>query len=351
MDEAGGRRPLAPALGRFSLVMAAGVISSALARVGQPEASLAFLAVAALSWVELVVGEAWRLRADPRSYLRALASPRPAVGAFTFGVASAVLGDRVWGLGVAAPAIALTAAGALWGTAWSGVAARLWWGWRRLGDWVGAAGALWLLFPVGLLGGSVGLWTTLKQLPAGGSALGALALALEVLGAVAYLSLVPLLIERLRRRPPLTEVGPSYWIVAGAAALTALCLSDEAGAPFRVALLTPASLQHASAAMLALAGALAPLPLGVTAMRWRRRRELVGAPREYWAAVFPIAVAALACLAVSGGKGGLATVGELVTLAAVIAFLADLTRVVSRLVLPAATEGPPGLPGAPGQPQ
>lgn len=336
--------------------MAAGVISLALAKAGQGAASAAFLAVAALTYLELLVREGAQLVRSPSGYWRGLAEPRPTLGAFAFTISSSVIGARLAGLGAVGPAAALTGVGACAGVGWAVVTTRRWGGWRRRPLWLGEAGGTWLLWPVGVLGAGAGLSSLEVAAHIHAPILGALGLALWAAGVLLYLPLAAALVWRLVHRPKLAEVGPSYWILSGAASLGGLSAALASADPSVATLWRGAAsdLAPAGAGLLALAAAVLPLPVAVTATRIRHRQHLLGAPKEYWAAVFPIGMGSLTCLTISAGGGWLASLGRLVALLAVAAFLAELARSVWGLLFPisAPPEGQlPSSPEAPTLPQ
>lgn len=326
-----------PALSRFAVVMAAGIISTGLDRAGYQLGSLVFLGVGAAAFAELLASEGWKLARGPASYRRALTEIRTALGLLTFGVGSVVLAARLastslWGVALALLGMGLLVClgGAL---AVGALVAGRW----RSEPWLDLGGGLWMLWPVALEAASVGVSAIATASRVSYAWLSALSLGFWGLGVVLYLPLAAALILRLRRRPPLASVGPSYWIVMGAAALAALgarlLVTDRGtavlfgGGQF--------ALVRVSFALFALATLLVPLPLGVTIARTRNRQGLAGAPKEYWAAVFPCGMYALTSMTLAGGSvGWLGPVGVAAVWVAVAAFVADLTRSVWAVLVP-----------------
>ncbi len=199
--------------------------------------------------------------------------------------------------------------------------------------WLEEGGAFWLLGPVSAVAASGALAALAGHGVAWSSLLISLQLVLLGLGLLAYLMLATRLLWRLRLRPPLRTLGPSYWIVAGVPALAAISFSLAATAargPWPAAV---APLTAAGATMLGLAAALVPLPASLTVQRLRFRRQMAGQALEYWAGVFPLAIIGLACLQVGADRGWLAVVARLALGLAIAALGVDLARAVfSRLV-------------------
>lgn len=325
------------------MVMAAGAISLGLRRVGEPGPALAFLLIAFLSYAEVLVGEVAALISWRRGYWAQLGSWPARLGVFAFSAASTVVAELARGAGWLAAATALTILGAATALGWGAVVV----GARRGVGWLGEGGALWLLGPVSLLAASSGLGTLAIRSSSWGRPLALLQLVLLGLGLAAYLPLAAALLWRLRRRPPLGTLGPSYWIVAGAPALAGLASSLAATAAGGRWPLAAPPLTFASAALLALAAALAALPATLTALRLRRRHSIAGHPPEYWSGVFPLAIISLAGLQM--GPGWLAWVARLVLAVAVAAFLGDLGRAALARLLPgdSPAAGPPHRAGGP----
>ncbi len=325
--------------------MAAGAIALGLRRVGEPGPSLALVIIAVVSYAELLAGELGALLRSPRGYWSALGTWRVRLGVFAFSAATSVLAEIAGAAGWRGVSLPLTVTGALTAVLWgAGVWARRWGG-----GWLAEGGALWLLGPVSALAASAALAALAGHGVDWSRPLSALQLALLGFGLLAYLILATGLLWRLRLKPPLWTLGPSYWIVAGVPALAAISCSLAAAASRGVWPGAVAPLTTGGAALLGLAAALVPLPATLTAQRVRLRRQLAGHPPEYWSGVFPLAVIGLACLQVGADRGWLAVVARLALGLATAALIADLSRAVLSRLLPSGPQpsgqraGPDGI--------
>jgi hypothetical protein len=314
--------------------MAAGAIALGLRRVGEGGPALALVIIAVVSYAEVLTGELVALLRSPRGYWSALGPWRVRLGVFAFSAATTVLAELSGAAGWSGVSPRLAVIGALTALVWgAGVWAR-----PRSGRWLDEGGALWLLGPVSVLAASGALASLAGHGVAWSRPLSALQLALIGLGLLAYLILAAGLLWRLRLRPPLWTLGPSYWIVAGAPALAAIACSLAAAADRGVWPPAVAPLTTGGAALLGLAGALLPLPATLTFQRVRQRRQLAGHPPEYWSGVFPLAIIGLACLQVGADRGWLALVARLALAVATAALVADLTRAVLSRLLPSESQ-------------
>jgi len=319
--------------------MGTGVISLALEVDRYQLLSLVFLALAAAGYLELLLAEGWLLWRGPRAYARGVSPVRPALGLFAFAAGTEVLASRFtilgWSwLGVGLFCIGGVAAVSLAYLVPALVAIR-----RIETKPIDRAGGLWLLWPVALFAVAVGASVVSRYAHFEPLAMAVLAPALWSLGLALYLPLVVMLVGRLLwAGVPLREVGPSYWITMGAAALAALTASLIATDPSTRTQL-PAFLPIARAAgpgLWFLATALLPMVLGVTVARTLQRDRLDGVPKELWVAVFPAAVYAMASLSLGGGGSypWLLAAGRVAVWAAVAVWFIDLGRGVLLRLLP-----------------
>ncbi len=310
--------------------MAAGAITLGLRQVGEPGPALALLIIAVVSYAEVVGGELTALLGAPRGYWSALEPWRARLGVFAFSAATTVLAELAAEAGWGGVSLPLTVIGAVTAVLWgAGVWVR-----RRRDGWLEEGGALWLLGPVSGLAASSALAALAGHGVVWSRFLAVLQLALLGVGLLAYLMLAAGLLWRLRLRPPWGTLGPSYWIVAGAPALAAISCSLAATAARGVWPEVVPPLTTGGAALLGLAGALAPLPATLTFQRLRVRRQLAGQPPEYWSGVFPLAIMSLACLQVGADRGWLALIARLALGLAIAALGADLARAVLSRLLP-----------------
>ncbi|HYZ02194.1 MAG TPA: hypothetical protein VFA92_11925, partial [Candidatus Binatia bacterium] len=266
-----------PTLG--TVVMATGIVSTALSLAGFEAVSNALLALTAVFWIALAAGLAAHLAARPREILRRQGTTPAALA----GVAgSAVLADRLVVLGWKPAAVGLILlAAALWLTLLGPV----------LTHWsVPTTGGSFLL-PVSTL--SLGL--ALATLADDGHPLWCLALAALLLapGLIAY----GVVLARFEARQLLVGHG-DHWVAGGALALSALVAAriagglDAAGLPDGV---------PALAALVLLGLALAWLPVLVACeLRAPRTHYHVGR----FATVFPLGMYAVASF-VAGEVNGI----------------------------------------------
>ena len=330
----------APALGRFVFVMGTGVISLSLSAAGIRPLSFVFLGIAVAGYLELVIIEGLVILRRPRSLLASFATLRASLGAFTFAVGTLVLASSFAQLtaiplafallilgGAAAVALAyLVPVNALWRHFPTG----------RLGS----GGGLWLLWPVALDATSVAASSISATGRFAGGALAVLAVGAWTLGIALYLPLLAALLGRLVLRDvPLREIGPSYWVTMGAAALSCLAAAHIGGNPA-----TRTDLDRGLATMAVeaswllwfLATALLPVVLGLSIARTRFRSQLVGSPKELWVPVFPAAMYALATrtLGLTTDVRWLAILGGWAVWLGVAVFIVEVFRAVRMLLLP-----------------
>jgi hypothetical protein len=324
--------------------MAAGAIALGLRRVGEPGLALGLVIIAVVSYAEVLAGELSAVLRSPRGYWSALRPWRVRLGVFAFSAATTVLAELAGAAGWRGFSLPLTVIGALTALLWAiGVWARRW-----SEDWLDQGGAVWLLGPVSAVAASGALATLAGHGVAWSRPLADLQLAMIGVGLLAYLILATELLWRLRLRPPLWTLGPSYWIVAGVPALAAISCSLGAAADRDVWPGVVHPLTVGSVALLGLAGALLPVPASLTARRVRRRRQLAGHPPEYWSGVFPLAIVGVACLQVGADRGWLAVAARLALGLATAALVADLARAVLSRLLPSEPQ-PSGRPARPGR--
>jgi len=319
--------------------MGTGVISLALRADGSQLLSLVFLALAVAGYLELVVAEGWLLARSPGTLGGGLTGIRTTLSWFTFAVGTEVLAARFTVLGWSGLGLWLFCGGGVAAIGWAYLVPTLIMVRRTRPQPLEHAAGLWLLWPVALFSVAVGASLMSRYAHFEPAAMAVLAPALWTVGLVLYLPLCVTLVGRLLLvAVPLRQLGPSYWITMGAAALAALTASLIASDPAtRVQL--PAFLPLAKAAgpgLWFLATALLPMVIGITAVRTLRRQRLQGAPKELWVAVFPAGMYALASftLGTTTGFSWLLPVGRVAIWAAVAVWFIDLGRGVLLRLLP-----------------
>jgi tellurite resistance protein TehA-like permease len=206
-------------------------------------------------------------------------------------------------------------------------------------------GGMWLLWPVALDATSVAASSISRTGRLAPDALAVLAAATWTLGLALYLPLLAALLGRLVLADVrLRELGPSYWVTMGAAALSCLAAADIAANPATTAFVNPALATTAAEAGLGLwflATALLPLVCALSVGRTLRRSQLVGSPKELWLPVFPTGMYALATrtLGLTTHVGWLARLGGFVVWLGVAVFLIEVFRGVMLLLVPIEGEG------------
>jgi tellurite resistance protein TehA-like permease len=293
----------------FALVMATGIVSTAAAHQGFPRTSSALLAVAATSYVVLVVLSLVRLCRWPAEVRADLAAPQQAFGAFAAVAGSAVLGERLDEQHAGTVALALL-----------GVAAV---GWLLLGY---AVPALVVLAPdkpgLAVADGSWLLWVVATQAVSTAAAVvarrgGALdapatvtAVTTWAVGVVLYLVLLTVLLLRLLVVPvPVRQMTTPYWIVMGATAITVLAGSRILGLDRSRPLVRLAAPSVDGLSLLLWAFGTWTIPLLVVFGIWRHvaRRDRPTFTPQLWTLVFPLGMYSVA----TGEFGEVAGIGFL----------------------------------------
>lgn len=222
-----GVRHLFP--GYFALVMATGIVSTALAADGTAGLSATLLIVAIVCYLVLVAGYGWRFASYRAEFLADATSPVLAFTLFTFVAGSDVLGARLAGAGYyLLTEILLVLAGAAWLVLSYGTPLVLI---TRHGDQSALAGinGSWFLWTVGTESLVVSLTSLAGPLPAG---LAALATALWAVGVVLYLILATLVLAGLLHFPVhAARLTPAYWVFMGATAISVLAGAKVLGLP------------------------------------------------------------------------------------------------------------------------
>jgi tellurite resistance protein TehA-like permease len=270
--------------------MATAIVSIACQTAGREWISVVLLWLAVLAFVPLAAIDVARAR-HPRSMLHEAGDPGRGFPALGFVADTCVLGARLITGGSAARVVAAILLGC-GSVVWLVIAVAL--VRTRAGGNVNRARGEWLLAVVAteglaILAGKLG--------SAGyGAWLRALAVALWVLGGVLYVGICIAIARRLARRPLRAgELTPDWWIVMGAAAITAVAAvtvrHDSAPAAYTVGLI-------------ALAFASAGIPVLVAGEVWQARR--IGVPKftpARWTMVFPLGMYSVAAQLVGETAG------------------------------------------------
>ncbi|HEY9241867.1 MAG TPA: tellurite resistance/C4-dicarboxylate transporter family protein [Streptosporangiaceae bacterium] len=213
-----GVRGLFP--GYFALVMATGIVSTALLADGTTGLSVALLILAIICYLVLLTAYGWRITSYRAEFLADATSPVLAFSLFTFVAGSDVLGARLASAGyVAVTEILLVLAGAAWLLLSYGTPLVLI---TRHGDQSALAGINggWFLWAVGTQSIAVSVTSLAAPLPSG---LAVLAVVMWSVGVVLYLILATLVLAGLLHFPVQpARLTPAYWVFMGATAISVL---------------------------------------------------------------------------------------------------------------------------------
>ena len=231
-------RDLPPAA--FAFVMATGIISVGTDTVGPAWLSRALLVVATIGLVALaglLAARLWRYRANVAADARA---PEKTFGFFTVVAGIEVVGLRYDAAGhpMVTAVLAMLAA-ALWLGLTYALPADLLLA-REKDSVIGGVNGTWLLWVVGTQSLAITAAALVKGWPTQAGLLAPAAVGLWGVGLVLYLLLVSLIVLRWLSVPMTpAALGPPYWILMGATAITvragAGLLALPAGLPIRVA--------------------------------------------------------------------------------------------------------------------
>ena len=284
----------------FAFVMATGIISTGASGLGPSWLSLALLAVACAGLAVLGAAFAVRLAAFRPAVVADLRAPERAFGFFTIVAGAGVVGVRLGAAGhpVAAAVLAALAAAA-WLLLTYGLPASLLIA-RQVDSVLGGVDGAWLLWVVGTQSLSVAA-SALAQRPRA-AALAVAAGGLWGIGLVLYLLLVSLILLRWLMVPmTAATLGPPYWILMGATAITVLAgaqILDLARGPAALPLLRATAGFVEGACFTLWAFGTWWMPLLVVLGLWRHvwRRWPLRYDPALWSVVFPLGMYSAATL-------------------------------------------------------
>jgi tellurite resistance protein TehA-like permease len=284
--------------GYFALVMATGIVSTALRDVAQPTASAVLLVIGIACFAVLCCALGWRVVRYGRRVVEDLSAADRAFAFFTIVAASNVLGARLAADGHRVAAIILAGFGLL---VWLGltyiIPVRLVLGPRPQPVLAGVNGT-WFIWVVGTQSLAV-MAATLDQPADGRARFTALAaVLLWSVGVVLYLVVATLVLTRLlllEVRPE--DLTPPYWVTMGATAITVLAAAQILAMP-------PAPAVTATRAVVAGLGVVLwafgtwLIPLLVAFGIWRHvlNRVHLGYLPQLWSIVFPLGMYAVASM-------------------------------------------------------
>jgi tellurite resistance protein TehA-like permease len=284
-----GVRGLFP--GYFALVMATGIVSTAVAGDGAALVSAAMLVIGVVCYVLLAALYAWRFASYRREFLADAGNPRSAFALFTFVAGSNVLGARFAAGGhYQATAVLAALGGAAWLALTYGTPLYLVTSHGARSALAGINGN-WFLWTVGTESIAISLATLSRT---GG--LAALAVLLWAVGVVLYLLIATLVLGGLLHFPVQPAgLTPAYWVFMGATAISVLAGSTLLGLP-RSPLMSAVHPVVAGVSLILWAFGTWLVPLLVGLGVWR---HLIGrVPLRYepglWSMVFPLGMYSVA---------------------------------------------------------
>ena len=290
-------RDLDPAC--FAFVMATGIVSTGAYLLGPGWLSDALLIVAVAGLAVLTVALVWRLFMFRSSVAADLRAPDRVFGFFTITAGLNVLGVRfaVAGHPLVAAVLAVPAAIA-WLLLTYGVPASLLLA-RQRDSVLGGVDGSWLLWVVSTQSLSVVAATLVKSWPSQSSLLAPVAAGMWSIGLVLYLLLVSLIMLRWLMMPvtPAT-LGPPYWILMGATAITVLAGATFLGLPATLPVVraTGGFVEGFSFALWAFGTWWIPLLIIFSLWRHVRRRWPLSYEPALWSVVFPLGMYSVATL-------------------------------------------------------
>src|SRR5215212_10736835 len=286
----------------FLVVMATGILSVGARQQDLSALSSALLVLAIGAYLALAMAQGLRMRADPEAVRAEVRSPSTRFGALALVAATEVIASRLalarrMGVGAAVGACGVVLAAALLPAACASALR------AGPGERVSSATGSWFLSTVALE--SIALAAADVDRTWGSAPVAVVAVALWLVGLVAYLPVAGLLVRRIAtRRPDGPLVSGDHWVAMGAFAIASVAAASVAVA-FRASSLDGiAGGLHGAA--VALWVACCGLALGLIAL------EVVLALRpgaqayrlERWATVFPLGMYSLA-----GSLAGVEAVG------------------------------------------
>ena len=285
--------------GYFAFVMATGIISTGTFLLGPSWLSKGLLVVASIGLVVLSTALAVRLAVFRSSVAADIQAPERVFGFFTIVAGIDVLGVRLGAAGhPLATAILAGLATALWLALTYGVPASLLLT-RERDSVLGGVNGTWLLWVVSTQSLSVAASTLVPVWPLQSGLLAPAAVGLWSVGLVLYLLLASLIMLRwLTVAMTPATLGPPYWILMGATAITVLAgvriLSLPAALPITRA--TAGFVEGFSFALWAFGTWWIPLLIALGLWRHVRRHWPFSYEPTLWSVVFPLGMYSVATL-------------------------------------------------------
>ncbi len=297
--------------GYFAFVMATGIISIGTFLLGPSWLSRVLLAVASIGLVVLSAALATRLAIFRSSVAADIQTPERVFGFFTIVAGIDVLGVRLAAAGhPLATAILAGLAAVVWLALTYGVPASLLLT-RERDSVLGGVNGSWLLWVVGTQSLSVAASAVVPVWPSQSGLLAPAAVGLWSVGLVLYLLLVSIILLRwLTVAMTPDSLGPPYWILMGATAITVLAGARilDLPAALPVTRATAGFVEGFSFALWAFGTWWIPLLIVLGLWRHIRRHWPLTYEPTLWSVVFPLGMYSVATL--SFGKAAHLTFTE-----------------------------------------
>jgi tellurite resistance protein TehA-like permease len=285
--------------GYFADVMATGIISTGTFLLGPSWLSLALLAAALAGLLVLAAALAARLVFFRSNVAADIQAPDRVFGFFTITAGLDVLGVRLALAGhPLATAILAAIAAAVWLILTYGVPASLMI--ARVGDSVlGGVNGSWLLWIVATQSLSIAAAILVPAWPSQSSLLAPVAAGLWCVGLLLYLMVVTLILLRWLTVPITPAVlGPPYWILMGATAISVLAGARDLALPASIPVVraTAGFVEGSTFALWALGTWWIPLLIILGLWRHIRRNWPLTYEPTLWSVVFPLGMYSVATL-------------------------------------------------------
>ncbi len=285
--------------GYFAFVMATGIISTGTFLLGPSWLSRALLGIAAAGLVVLAVALAGRLVFFRRSVAADVRAADRVFGFFTITAALDVLGARLYSAGhPLVTAVLAAVAAAIWLVLTYGVPASIML--LRANDSVlGGINGTWLLWVVATQSLSIAAATLVPAWPSQAALLAPVAECLWSVGLLLYLMVATLILLRWLTVPmtPAT-LGPPYWILMGATAISVLAGARDLALPRSIPVIaaTAGFTEGFSFALWAFGTWWIPLLVILGLWRHVRRQWPLSYEPTLWSIVFPLGMYSVATL-------------------------------------------------------
>jgi len=312
--------------GCFAFVMATGIVSIGTRLLGPSWLSVALLAVASAGLVVLAVMLTARLVLYRRNVAADVRAPDRVFGFFTITAGLDVLGVRFALAGhPLVTAILAAVAAAIWLVLTYGVPASLILT-RAAGSVLGGVNGSWLLWVVATQSLSVAAATLLPVWPSQAGLLAPVAVALWCVGLLLYLTVVALILLRWLTVPITPEtLGPPYWILMGATAISVLAGAHDLDLPRTIPVIagTAGFTEGFSFALWAFGTWWIPLLVILGLWRHVRRQWPLSYEPALWSIVFPLGMYSVATLSfgAAAGLGFMHPIAHVMLWVAVIAWV------------------------------